>query len=182
VPEYAAHPSAEIEDGAVIGEGTRVWHHSHVRSGARVGRGCVLGKNVYVDAGAVVGDRVKIQNNVSVYRGVTLGDGVFVGPSAVFTNDLRPRAHSDGWEVVETHVLDGASIGANATILCGTTLGENCMVGAGTVVTRDVRAHELVAGNPARHVGWVCRCGQTVSRGQEAPASFECSRCEGRPA
>lgn len=174
MPEFFAHPTAIVEEGAEVGEGTRAWHQVHIRAGARVGRGCVLGKNVFVDAGAVVGDRVKIQNNVSVYHGVQLGDDVFVGPSAVFTNDLLPRAHSSDWQVVETRVAAGASIGANATIVCGVSLGEDCMVGAGSVVTRDVAAHELVFGNPARHQGWVCRCGRVVSREAEPPASLDC--------
>jgi acetyltransferase-like isoleucine patch superfamily enzyme len=171
------HPTAVVEDGAAIGAETRVWHHGHVRSGAAVGDACVLGKDVFVDAGAVVGDRVKIQNGVSVYHGVTLGDDVFVGPNAVFTNDLHPRAHSRDWTVTPTRVRDGASIGANATIVCGVELGPNCMVGAGAVVTRDVAPHQLVLGNPARPSGWVCRCGAVVSRAPERPASFECRGC-----
>jgi acetyltransferase-like isoleucine patch superfamily enzyme len=148
-----------------------------VRSGARIGSRCVLGKDVYVDAGAVIGDRVKIQNGVSVYTGVVLGDDVFVGPAAVFTNDLRPRAHASDWKIVTTSVKNGASIGANATIVCGVELGEDCMVGAGSVVTRSVRDHELVTGNPARHRGWVCRCGRIVSRQRERPESFVCDEC-----
>lgn len=150
-----------------------------MRSGAAIGAGCVIGKNVYVDAGAVVGDRVKIQNNVSVYVGVTIGDDVFVGPSAVFTNDRVPRAFNTEWQVVPTVVERGASIGANATIVCGTTLGEYSMVAAGSVVTRDVEAHRLVMGNPARPVGWLCRCGEVVSRDDERPTELSCARCVG---
>jgi dTDP-4-amino-4,6-dideoxygalactose transaminase/acetyltransferase-like isoleucine patch superfamily enzyme len=178
------HGTAVVEEGAGIGEGTRVWHHAHVRSGAVLGRDCVLGKNVFVDAGAVVGDRCKIQNNVSVYTGVTLGSDVFVGPSAVFTNDLRPRASAEDWTVTPTVVRDGASIGANATVVCGTVLGEHCMVAAGSVVTRDVRPHQLVAGNPARPLGWVCTCGEVVGRDAEPPADLRCPRHRdaGRPA
>jgi acetyltransferase-like isoleucine patch superfamily enzyme len=172
------HPTAHVEEGADIGPGTSVWHEAHVRAGARVGESCVLGKNVYVDAGAVVGDRVKIQNNVSVYVGVTIADDVFVGPSAVFTNDRVPRAFNAGWVVVPTVVERGASIGANATIVCGVTLGEFCMVAAGAVVTRDVPAHQLVAGNPARPLGWVCRCGAVVSREPVRPAAVTCPACE----
>ncbi len=178
-PEVVAHATAVVEDGAMLGAGTRVWHHAHVRAGAVVGAGCVLGKNVFVDAGAVVGDRCKIQNNVSVYRGVTLGAAVFVGPSAVFTNDLLPRASATDWTVTPTEVRDGASIGANATIVCGTVLGRNCMVAAGSVVTKDVRPHELVAGNPARHHAWVCACGEIVGRDSEPPADLRCSRHRG---
>ncbi|MGR6965885.1 acyltransferase [Geodermatophilus sp. URMC 61] len=171
----AAHETAVIEDGAQVGAGTRVWHHAHVRDGAVVGSGCVLGKNVFVDAGAVVGDRCKIQNNVSVYTGVVLGSDVFVGPSAVFTNDLRPRASAGEWTITPTTVHDGASIGANATIVCGTVLGRAAMVAAGAVVTRDVEPHQLVLGNPARPAGWVCECGEVVSRGVTPPEDLRCS-------
>jgi UDP-2-acetamido-3-amino-2,3-dideoxy-glucuronate N-acetyltransferase len=153
-----------------VGGGTRIWHHAHIRAGARVGCDCVIGKGVFVDAGAVVGDRVKIENNVSVFSGVTLGDGVFVGPGATFTNDLYPRAiRPDGsppgpgdWKPVATVVGEGASIGANATVLCGLEIGVWAMVGAGSVVVCDVLPHELVVGNPARHLGWVCACGRRV--------------------
>lgn len=173
---YFRHPTADVEDGAVIGEGTKVWHQAQIRTGARVGRNCVLGKNVFVDAGVVIGDGCKVQNNVSVYAGVTLADDVFVGPSAVFTNDLRPRANSTDWIAVPTSVQRGASIGANATVICGHTIGEWAMVAAGSVVTRDVAAHQLVAGNPARHRGWVCRCGEIVSRDEDAPADLSCPK------
>lgn len=172
------HPTAVVEDGARIGAGASVWHHAHVREGASVGAGCVLGKNVFVDAGVVVGDGTKIQNNVSVYAGVELGDEVFVGPSAVFTNDRVPRAQPErGWEVVPTKVRRGASIGANSTIVCGVELGAWCMVAAGAVVTRDVAAHELVAGNPARRLGWVCRCGEVVARGEGHLTDQACPAC-----
>lgn len=173
------HPSAVVEEGASVGADTKVWHHGHVRSGAVIGAGCTLGKNVFVDAGAVVGDRVKIQNNVSVYAGVTLEDEVFVGPSAVFTNDLRPRAVAPSWELVPTVVRRGASIGANATIVCGTEIGGWAMVAAGSVVTRSVPDNALVRGNPARIAGWVCRCGDVVARGEVRPAEVTCGRCPG---
>ena len=142
------HPTAIVEPGASIGDGTAIWHHSHLRAGSVIGRGCTLGKNVFVDAGVKIGDEVKIQNNVSVYRGVELADGVFVGPSAVFTNDLRPRARSMAWQARPTRIRRGASIGANATVLCGIEIGEHAMVGAGAVVTAPVRPHQLVAGQP----------------------------------
>lgn len=171
------HETAIAEEGCRLGAGTRVWHHAHVRGGARIGAGCNIGKNVYVDDGAVIGDRVKIQNNVSVYHGVTIEDEVFVGPSAVFTNDLRPRAVNPTWEVVPTLVRRGASIGANATIVCGHTVGEYAMVGAGSVVTRDLEDHELVVGNPARRIGWVCDCGEIVSRDQQRPDDLRCPTC-----
>lgn len=171
------HPTAIVEENADVGAGTSVWHHAHVRDGARVGRDCVIGKNVYVDTQAVVGDRCKLQNNVSVYHGVHIGDDVFVGPSATFTNDLVPRAFKADWKIVETYVHDGASIGANATIVCGVTLGQYSMVAAGATVTHDVAAHQLVAGTPARHRGWVCRCGEVVSRDVDAPAQLLCDEC-----
>ena len=171
------HPTAIVEEGATIGDGTNVWHHAHVRAGATVGEGSQLGKNVYIDAGAAVGSRVKIQNNVSVYAGVRIEDEVFVGPSAVFTNDLWPRATSTNWEVTPTLVRRGASIGANATLICGNTVGEFATVGAGAVVTRDVESHELVVGSPLRRIGWVCECGRLASRAAERPGDLRCDGC-----
>jgi UDP-2-acetamido-3-amino-2,3-dideoxy-glucuronate N-acetyltransferase len=163
------HPTADVEDGAAVGAGTKVWHLAHVRSSARVGAGCVIGRNVYIDADVEVGDLVKIQNNVSVYKGVTIEDEVFVGPCAVFTNDLRPRAQNPDWEITPTLVRRGASIGANATLVCGIEIGEYAMVAAGSVVTRTVQPYQLVAGNPARPLGWVDAKGQVVSRDPERP-------------
>jgi dTDP-4-amino-4,6-dideoxygalactose transaminase/acetyltransferase-like isoleucine patch superfamily enzyme len=176
-PEVRSHPSATVEAGAAVGAGTTIWHQAHVRAGAVVGSSCNLGKNVYVDTGARIGDRVKIQNNVSVYQGVQLGDDVFVGPSVVFTNDLRPRAHRPDWQITPTMIGAGASIGANATVICGIEIGANAMIGAGSVVTRTVRPHELVVGNPARHRGWVCRCGALLSRAEPEPSSLACPDC-----
>ena len=172
---FYAHPTAVIEDGAEIGDGTKVWHHGHVRSGAKIGSACVLGKNVFVDSGAVIGDRCKIQNNVSVYVGLHIGDDVFIGPSATLTNDLVPRAFSETWTVGETWIDTGASIGANATIVCGNRLGEYSMVAAGATVTHDVKPHQLVAGTPARHLGWVCKCGALITRNAQAPADLRCA-------
>jgi acetyltransferase-like isoleucine patch superfamily enzyme len=160
-----------VEEGAQIGDGTRVGGHAHIRGSAKVGSSCNLGRNVYVDTDVTIGNLVKIQNNVSVYVGVTLEDEVFVGPSAVFTNDLRPRAQNPDWEVTPTVVRRGASIGANATIVCGVTIGAYAMIAAGSVVTRDVQPHQLVAGNPARHLGWVNRRGDVVSREAAAPSA-----------
>jgi UDP-2-acetamido-3-amino-2,3-dideoxy-glucuronate N-acetyltransferase len=168
-PVYV-HPSAEVEDGAQVGAGTKVWHLAHIRSSARVGAGCVVGRNVYVDANVVVGDLVKIQNNVSVYQGVTIEDEVFVGPCAVFTNDLLPRARTPDWEITPTTVRRGASIGANATLICGIEIGQYAMIAAGSVVTKDVAPYQLVAGNPARHRGWVDARGEVVSREAALPA------------
>lgn len=163
------HPSATIEDGAVVHPDASVWHHAQVRTGAVVGAGTNLGKNVFVDVDAVIGERCKIANNVNVYRGVIIEDEVFVGPSATFTNDMFPRAVSPDWELVPTLVKRGASIGANATIRCGVTIGEYAMIGAGSVVTRDVEPYELVYGNPARHRGWVDESGRLVSDADERP-------------
>ena len=173
------HPTALLEPDASVGDGTAIWHHSQLRRGSVVGRGCTLGKNVFVDEGVRIGDRVKIQNNVSVYRGVELADEVFVGPSVVFTNDLRPRAAGQQWQVRATQVRRGASIGANATLICGTEIGEYGMVGAGAVVTGPVWPYQLVVGNPARHHAWVCRCGEIVSRAVTCPADPRCARCRG---
>jgi acetyltransferase-like isoleucine patch superfamily enzyme len=132
---------------------------------------------VFVDAGVTIGDRVKIQNNVSIYQGVHLDDEVFVGPSAVFTNDRFPRAVAPDWELVETHVRRGASIGANATLMCGIELGEWATVAAGAVVTRSVAPYELVAGNPARRLGWVCRCGRVLARTTDELGPMTCAVC-----
>ncbi len=178
-PEVSVHPSAVVEDGAIIGSGTSVWHHAHVRAGATVGAGCTLGKNVFVDAGAVVGDGVKLQNNVSVYRGVVLEDDVFVGPSAVFTNDRVPRAANPEWTVAATLVRRGASIGANATVVAGSEVGEHALIGAGAVVVQDVQPHEVVVGNPARRLGWVCRCGATRV-GADERHLLRCTSCDTR--
>jgi UDP-2-acetamido-3-amino-2,3-dideoxy-glucuronate N-acetyltransferase len=176
---YSAHPSAIVDDGAVVGAGTQVWHFCHVMSGARVGAACVLGQNVFVGAGAVVGARCRIQNNVSVYGGVTLGDDVFVGPSAVFTNVLTPRAFVDRKRaLVPTSVGRGASVGANATIVCGVSVGEHALIAAGAVVTRDVPAFALVAGVPARRVGWACTCGVPLRRGPARRRA--CAACGAR--
>jgi UDP-2-acetamido-3-amino-2,3-dideoxy-glucuronate N-acetyltransferase len=172
---YFAHETSVVEGGARIGAGTRIWHHAHVRADAQIGDNCTLGKGVFVDSGAIIGHGCKVQNNVSVYVGVQLDDDVFVGPSAVFTNDLRPRAANASWTVVPTRVGRGASIGANATIVCGNDLGRHSMVAAGAVVTKAVRDNELVAGNPARHLGWVCWCGELISRDVDAPAQLVCA-------
>ena len=171
------HPTAHVEDCVQIGEGTRVWHQVHVRTGAVIGRGCNLGKNVFIDSGVHIGDRVKVQNNVSVYHGVTLEDDVFVGPSAVFTNDRFPRAFNTEWEVVSTVVRRGASIGANATLICGIEIGEYAVVAAGTVVPKSVEPHQIVMGNPARHYAWACICGRVASRATDRPENLQCASC-----
>jgi UDP-2-acetamido-3-amino-2,3-dideoxy-glucuronate N-acetyltransferase len=152
-----------VDDGARIGAGTKVWHFCHVLGGAVIGERCSLGQNVVVMNGVVIGDNVKIQNNVSIYEGVVLEDDVFCGPSMVFTNVVNPRSHvSRKHEYRETRVRRGATIGANATIVCGATLGEYAFVAAGAVVTKDVEAYALVAGVPARRIGWMCQCGERL--------------------
>ena len=157
------HPTAVIDEGCTIGEGTRIWHFSHVMQGARVGKSCNIGQNVVISPGAIVGDRVKIQNNVSVYTGVTVEDDAFLGPSCVFTNVINPRSFiSRKDEFRPTIVRRGASIGANATIVCGNEIGEYAMVGAGAVVTKDVPPYSLWVGNPARQAGWVSRAGHKL--------------------
>lgn len=173
------HPTAICEDDVTLGEGTRVWHHAHIRTGARIGADCNLGKNVFVDEGVQIGSGVKIQNNVSVFRGVRIEDEVFVGPSAVFTNDRVPRASGSEWALVPTVVRRGASIGANATIVCGCDVGEHAMVAAGAVVTRPVEANEVVAGNPARRLGWVCPCGRQLVRETGPRPELACESCAG---
>lgn len=174
---YFRHDTAVIDEGAQVGDDTRVWHFCHVSGGARIGRGCALGQNVYVASTAVLGDGVRVQNNVSIYDGVTVDDYAFLGPSCVFTNVINPRSEvSRKSEYKPTHVGRGASIGANATVVCGHRIGDYAMVGAGAVVTHDVPAFALVVGVPARRVGWACRCGETLSFVDES-TSTSCAAC-----
>ena len=161
------HPSAHVSPDAYIGEGTKIWHEAQVREGAKIGKNCILGKCVYVGKNVVIGDNVKIENRASIFQGVHIEDDVFIGPHVVFTNDLRPRAFSQDWKIVETYVRRGASIGANSTIICGVEIGEYAMVGAGSVVTKDVPPHALVYGNPARIRGFVCKCGEKLVSKEE---------------
>jgi len=161
---YFVHPSAVVDDGVRLGAGASVWHFCHVMTGARIGADCVLGQNVFVGRDVRIGAGSKIQNNVSVYEGVVIGRRCFVGPSAVFTNVLTPRAEVERKDSFsETVVEDGATIGANATIVCGSRIGRYAVVGAGSVVTSDVVPFRLVYGVPARPQGWACRCGAVLS-------------------
>ena len=172
-------PRAVVEDGANVGKGTSIWHFSHIRSGAIIGENCIIGKGAYVDDGVRIGNSCKLQNGSMLYNGVSLGNGVFIGPHAVFTNDLHPRAHLwDGDRLCTTKVDDGASIGANATIRCGISLGSWSMIGAGSVVTKDVPPHALVLGVPAKIVGWVGTSGVRLEIGVDeglAGGSFTCN-------
>lgn len=167
---YFVHDTAVIDDNVEIGEGTKIWHFSHVLGGSKVGSNCNIGQNVVIGPDVEIGERCKIQNNVSVYQGVTLEDGVFCGPSMVFTNIYNPRAEIGKMDQVRrTLVQKGATIGANATIICGATLGRYSFIGAGAVVTKDVPDHALLVGNPARPIGWMCECGEKLAENLVCP-------------
>ena len=170
---YFVHATAEVSETASIGDGTKIWNQAQVRNDAVIGDNCIISKNVYIDEHVSIGNGVKIQNNVNVYHGVTIEDDVFLGPSMTFTNDMYPRAFNSDWKITETLVRKGASIGANATIRCGITVGEYAMVGAGSVVTKDVPAYALVVGNPAKRIGWVCKCGTKLNENGMCPTFGE---------
>lgn len=174
---YFVHESSYVDEPSTIGDGSKIWHFSHILKGVTIGRKCNIGQNVVIGPNVKIGDNCKIQNNVSVYEGVELEDSVFCGPSMVFTNVFNPRS-----EVVrkdeyrKTLVKKGASIGANATVICGSTIGEYAFIGAGSVVTRDVPAYALVMGNPARRAGWMCRCGEKLGKMSQGETTT-CAAC-----
>lgn len=168
---YFAHSTAVIDPACSIGDGTRIWHFSHIMSGCTIGENCNIGQNVVVSPQVVLGKNVKVQNNVSIYTGVTCDDDVFLGPSMVFTNVINPRsAVNRKSEYAQTHVGKGATIGANATIVCGNNIGKYAFVGAGTVVTKSVPDYALVIGNPARQRGWMSEYGQKLKFNEEGKA------------
>ena len=176
--QFFVHESSYVDEGCEIGDGTKIWHFSHVMSGAVIGRHCNIGQNVVISPGVRIGNNVKIQNNVSVYTGVVLDDDVFCGPSMVFTNVTNPRSHVPRKdEFRETIVGRGATLGANSTVVCGHRIGRYAFVGAGAVVTRDVPDYALVVGNPARLAGWMCECGVKLRVPAGARYRVSCTAC-----
>jgi acetyltransferase-like isoleucine patch superfamily enzyme len=180
---FRVHPTAEVSDKASVGTGSSIWNHSQVRENVTIGEGCILGKDVYIDFDVQIGDNVKIQNGCFVYHGTTVESGVFIGPGVIFTNDKRPRAINpdgslktdDDWEVGNTVVQYGASIGAGSIVITNITIGKFAMVGAGSIVTKDVPQNGLVIGNPARLVGYVCDCGNRLNQFNEG--QYRCPDC-----
>ncbi len=161
---FFIHPTAVVDEPVEIGEGTQIWHFTHIMPKARIGKNCIIGQNVFIGSGVILGDNVKVQNNVSIYEGVVLEDGVFCGPSMVFTNVFNPRSFiSRKKEFRNTLVRKGATIGANATVVCGNTIGQYAFIGAGTVVTKDVPDYALFYGNPGKVKGWVCQCAVEIT-------------------
>ncbi|MBS5967411.1 MAG: N-acetyltransferase [Finegoldia magna] len=175
--DFFAHESCYIDEETKIGKGTKIWHFSHVMSGSTIGLNCNIGQNVVISPDVTLGNNCKVQNNVSVYTGVVCEDGVFLGPSCVFTNVINPRAFIEKKdEYRKTTIKEGASIGANATIVCGNTIGKYAIIGAGAVVTKDVGDYEIVVGNPARHHGYACSCGENLKR--VSLTDYICEKCD----
>lgn len=167
---YFVHPSSYVDEGVTIGDNTKVWHFCHIQKGATLGADCSLGQNVNIGNNVRIGNGVRVQNNVSIYEGVEIEDNVFCGPSCVFTNVTTPRAHFPVHGVyARTLIREGASLGANSTVVCGHTVGRGALIAAGAVVTRDVKDYALMAGVPARQIGWVCECGKRLD-----DATLEC--------
>jgi acetyltransferase-like isoleucine patch superfamily enzyme len=195
-PAARVHPSADLEDDVAVGAGTAIWQRAQIRSGAKLGADCIVGRDAFIDGGVEIGDRTKIQNGALIYHGVTIADGVFIGPGAILTNDRYPRAitavgelaRAADWDLSPIRVEHGASIGAGAIVVAGCDVGTFATIGAGAVVTRSVPGHALVAGNPAKRIGWVCACGARLmdAGGDPAPAEIQryaadpelsCERC-----
>lgn len=177
-PMFVVHPSSYVDEGALVGEDSKIWHFSHIMSGAVLGQRVTVGQNVFVADGVHVGDDCKIQNNVSLYKGVTLGQGVFCGPSCVFTNVNTPRSSIERKdEYLPTHVEDYVTIGANATIICGHSLGSYSFIAAGAVVTGDVKSFALMAGVPAKQIGWVSHSGERLSDDLICPRTGQVYQC-----
>ena len=177
--DYYAHPTAVIDDGCRIGEGTKIWHFSHLMTGCVLGKNCNIGQNVVISPHVILGDNVKVQNNVSVYTGVTCDDDVFLGPSCVFTNVVNPRSGINRCGAyVRTHVGKGATIGANATIVCGHDIGTYAFIGAGAVVTKSVPPYALLVGNPAKQIGWMSEYGHRLNFDEEGMATCPESKQE----
>jgi UDP-2-acetamido-3-amino-2,3-dideoxy-glucuronate N-acetyltransferase len=192
-PTARIHASADVEADVSVGPRSSVWNRAALRNGASIGADCIIGRDAFIDEGVHLGDRVKVQNGALVYHGVTVGDGVFIGPGAILTNDRFPRAitatgelaRGDDWTVSPVELRDGCSIGAGAVVVAGTSIGRFATVGAGSIVTRNVPDHALVAGNPARRIGWVCACGARLvdaggGTGSPNPATgsaMACPRC-----
>lgn len=180
--KFFVHESCDVPEGVDIGEGTKIWHNSQVMKGAVIGKNCTIGHNCFVGPEAKLGEGVKLESNVDVWDLVVLEDYVFVGPSAVFTNDLNPRSkypkrkYPEYGQWVGTLVKEGASIGANATIVCGNTIGKHALIGAGSVVISDIPDYALIVGNPSRHVGWICECGTRI--GFSEGDNTECTTCQ----
>jgi len=181
--KFFLHQTAVVDKGATIGEGTKIWHHAHIREGARIGKKCIIGKNVYIDSDSVVGSGVKIENNTCIYNSV-LEDNVLIGPGVIITNDLYPRAFiwNDDKKGDKTIIKKGASIGANSTVICGVVVGEYAIIGAGSVVTKGVPPHTLAYGNPAKIHAFVCKCGNKLDaeKSEESDGVFviECNKCK----